>query len=328
MQKTLKQFLKKSVLIDELLRWFDKNQRELPWRKTKDPYAIWVSEIMLQQTQVSTVIPYWIRWMERFPTTEELARSSETEVLTFWQGLGYYSRGRNLLKGAQFVQDFGLPASSQDWLKVPGIGRYTAGAIASIAQNEQVPLVDGNVARVFSRLEAFDDSFDKTLNAAWVWAEKMVPKDRPGDWNQSLMELGATICTPKAPKCEKCPIQQFCRANELHLQNQLPRPKAKPETIVVFENRLISVSDNMIGLQQAKPDDWWQGMFLLPKTEPHEFLAIGQINHVVTHHKIRLSLFFSQNKHDDLVYVSISDLQTIPIPTPHRKAIQLVIQST
>ncbi|HVJ89394.1 MAG TPA: A/G-specific adenine glycosylase, partial [Labilithrix sp.] len=209
--------MKKShaALHQALLAWYAAERRDLPWRRTRDPWAIWVSEIMLQQTRVETVKPYFERFMQRFPTPLALAEAPEDQVLAAWSGLGYYRRARMLHAGARVVaQRSGMPADRDGLLELPGIGRYTAGAIASIAYGERVGLVDGNVARVFARIFAIDDDMKRAgMRRAEQLAEELVPERAPGDWNQALMELGATICTPRAPSCERCPVFRSCRAH-------------------------------------------------------------------------------------------------------------------
>lgn len=213
-----------------LLSWFDQNKRDLPWRKTSDPYAIWVSEVMLQQTQVDRVIGYWTRFLERFPTVNELAQAEVADVLSAWTGLGYYTRARNLHRAAIEVvkQHKGrLPASVEELLELPGFGRYTAGAVASIAHGLEAPLVDGNVARVLSRVFEIEGAPGNKAREATLWAraEELVKGPRPGDFNQSLMELGATVCVPKNPLCLICPVRADCKALEKGRVDELPPPK-------------------------------------------------------------------------------------------------------
>jgi A/G-specific adenine glycosylase len=193
-----------------LLAWYDAHRRDLPWRESTDPYRVWVSEIMLQQTRVAAVLEHYSRFMERFPTVASLARAREQSVLAAWSGLGYYHRARRMHKAANVIvrQHNGqFPFRSEDWLELPGIGRYTAAAIASIAFGEPVAVVDGNVERVLARLGG------STLSngPAWDQAQALLDRNRPGDFNQAMMELGATICTPKAPKCLVCPLTRFCQ---------------------------------------------------------------------------------------------------------------------
>lgn len=204
----------------ELLQWFWKVKRDLPWRKTKDPYAIWVSEIMLQQTQVKTVIPYYLAFLERFPSVRSLAKAELEEVLESWRGLGYYTRARHLWEGARFImenEEGKFPESYKSLLRIPGVGEYTAGAIASIAFKERVPAIDGNVNRVLARMLAWEEPTGK-VKSRRAFHDLILddqPKDYPGDFNQALMELGATLCTPKIVKCEECPLNMACEAHEL-----------------------------------------------------------------------------------------------------------------
>ncbi|WP_407667501.1 A/G-specific adenine glycosylase [Myxococcus dinghuensis] len=215
-----------------LLTWYDRNKRDLPWRRTRDPYAIWLSEVMLQQTQVSTVIPYWERFLQRFPTALALASAPLDDVLSGWKGLGYYSRARNLHRAAQeVVSRFGgkLPTTAEELLTLPGFGRYTAGAVASIAHGEEAPLVDGNVARVLSRLfEVEGLPGDRAREATlWALATLLVKGERPGDFNQALMEHGATTCRPENPVCLFCPVRDGCTAFRKGRVDELPPAKVR-----------------------------------------------------------------------------------------------------
>ncbi len=200
-----------------LLDWFGRDQRDLPWRQTGDPYPIWVSEVMLQQTQVQTVIPYFRRWMKTFPTLQKLARSRQETVLKHWEGLGYYSRVRNLHRAAQQVvkkHQGRLPDTYEELIQLPGIGRYTAGALLSIAFDQPAPVLDGNVKRVLSRLFAISANGEASAHEKWLWdtSAELVPAKRPGDFNQAMMELGATVCLPKKPLCGVCQLQTQCEA--------------------------------------------------------------------------------------------------------------------
>jgi A/G-specific adenine glycosylase len=216
----------------DLLAWYDQHAADLPWRRSQEPYAVWLSEIMLQQTQVETVKPYFERFLSAFPTVEALAAAPLDRVLKLWEGLGYYSRARNLHAAAQRVmRDYGgrFPTTVDGLMLLPGIGRYTAGAIASIAYGSRAPVLDGNVIRVFARLTDLDA--DVTQNAVkdrlWALAEEWLPAERPGDYNQALMELGRTVCKPRNPACPACPIQQHCQAFSAGTQAQRPVKKAK-----------------------------------------------------------------------------------------------------
>lgn len=216
-----------------LLSWWDAGHADLPWRRTHDAYGVWVAEIMLQQTQIATVIPYYERWMARFPTAEALAAAPLDDVLKLWEGLGYYSRARNLHAAAQIVtHEHGgrLPNTVPELMKLPGIGRYTAGAIASIAFDVPAPILDGNVIRVLSRVHDIEEDVTQSATRTRLWhlAEDLVPLKRPGDFNQALMELGQSICLPKNPRCLICPLNTLCLARQHGTQPERPvRPPRK-----------------------------------------------------------------------------------------------------
>lgn len=215
-----------------LLRWYDRHKRDLPWRRTRDPYAIWVSEIMLQQTRVETVVPYWQRFLERFPTAGALAEASEDEVMSAWSGLGYYRRARLLHAGVrEVVARYGgrVPEDADARRSLPGVGRYTAGAIGSIAFGREEPIVDGNVARVLTRVHGIATPLGQaaTERRLWSLAEGLVAGERPGDLNQALMELGARVCTPTAPRCGECPWSRACRAHGEGRTDALPVPRPR-----------------------------------------------------------------------------------------------------
>ena len=225
-----------------LLEHYDTHRRDLPWRESREPYRVWVSEIMLQQTRVETAIPYYRRWMERFPTVEALADGDEEAVLKAWEGLGYYSRARNLRRSALIVRErLGgvLPQDSGSLRTLPGIGEYSAGAIASIAYGEVVPAVDGNVRRVLSRLFDLADPTDVDLRTR---AAELVDPDRPGDWNQALMELGATVCTSRSPQCTLCPLTGQCRAMAEGTQELRPTSKRRPRVRTVSYAVLVALN--------------------------------------------------------------------------------------
>ena len=221
-----------------LLSWFAQFQRDLPWRRTQDPYCIWLSEIMLQQTRVAAAIPYYQRFLERFPDVKTLAEAPEEEVLRLWAGLGYYSRARNLQKAArQIVEKHNgvFPDAPEEALALPGIGNYTAAAILSIAYGKNLAVLDGNVARVLARLGAIHGD----LRAPTRWQELQKAADTllapysPGDWNQAMMELGATTCTPRSPQCLLCPVAEFCEARKLGLQDRIPEKRKKRATVEI-----------------------------------------------------------------------------------------------
>ena len=282
-----------------LLEWFDKNKRQMPWRQRRDAYGIWVSEVMLQQTQVDTVRPYYERFMERFPTVQDLAKATQEEVYTYWQGLGYYRRADNLHKGAQVVANqYGgdFPTDPKLVKKIPGIGPYTMGAVLSIAFNLPYPAVDGNVMRVLSRqfLIQEDIAVPKTRK---VFEEKvmlLMPEDAR-NFNQALMELGALICTPKNPKCEQCPMNKLCMAYEKNVQMEYPIKSSKTKNKPDFYKALILKKGNQVYLEK-RPNEgllaklWgvplisestWEKMNL----EGIEYTLLEQVQHVFTHRK-------------------------------------------
>lgn len=224
-----------SQISDRLLKWYIRHARPLPWRRTQNPYRVWISEIMLQQTQVETVIPYYTRWLKKFPTVTALADAPLKEVLALWEGLGYYSRARNLHKAAQKVMaehKGRLPRTVAELRTLPGIGPYTAGAIASIAFNANAAVLDGNVKRVLARVFNLTDDVKSMAGEKKLWAlaESLTPPDRAGDYNQALMDLGATICRPQNPTCLLCPLLGVCEAQKLGLQEERPVARKKPPT--------------------------------------------------------------------------------------------------
>lgn len=226
--------LQLSYFTEQLLQWYADNKRDLPWRKTKDPYKIWVSEVMLQQTKVDTVIPYYERFLSKFPTIDALAEAPEEEVLKCWEGLGYYSRARNLQAAVKEVKtkyDSRVPNNPEQIRSLKGVGPYTAGAILSIAYNLPEPAVDGNVLRVLSRYFLIEKDVAKQSTRVYIekWVRQLIPEGEAGQFNQALMELGATVCTPKSPQCAICPVSKWCKAKIEGKEERLPiKTKAKP----------------------------------------------------------------------------------------------------
>ncbi len=263
-----------------LLKWFDKHKRALPWRETRDPYRIWLSEILLQQTRVEAVIPYYEKFLARYPDVFALAHAPRDDVLKTWEGAGYYARARNLHRTAQIVANERggkFPQTVEGLMQLPGIGRYTAGALASIAFEMRAPVVDGNVVRVLCRYFGIreDPKASATQTRLWDTAEKLLPKKRAGDYNQALMELGATICVPKNPRCLLCPLQKGCFARTDGLQHVLPIKRAKPE----LPHRVIAVGvisrRGKILIQQRLNEGLLGGLWEFPggKVEAGESLA-------------------------------------------------------
>lgn len=257
-----------------LLTWFDDYGRhDLPWQRNKTPYRVWVSEIMLQQTQVKTVIPYYERFMQRFPNVNALAAAEQDEVLSFWAGLGYYARGRNLHKAAQIiVQEFAgeFPSEFEEIVALPGIGRSTAGAILAIAIGKRYPILDGNVKRVLSRVDgvATWPGERETEKMLWQRADSFTPAERFSDYTQAIMDLGATLCTRSKPKCEDCPMQSDCQA---YLQNkvaELPVKKPKKEKPVRQAHLLIVQNNNGdVWLEQRPQKGIWGGLWSFPQLD-------------------------------------------------------------
>jgi len=265
-----------------LLEHYDAHRRDLPWRESREPYGVWVSEIMLQQTRVETVIPYYDRWMERFPTVEVLADGDEETVLKVWEGLGYYSRARNLRRSALIVRErLGgvLPQDSQGLKTLPGIGEYSASAIASIAYGEVVPAVDGNVRRVLSRLFDFEDPTASSLRKR---AGELVDPTRPGDWNQALMDLGATVCTPRSPRCTVCPLTGECRALAEGTQELRPAARRRPRVRTVSCVVLVAPNPDGELLMVRRPiDGLLGGLWEFPAVE------IGAEDRATENHTLR-----------------------------------------
>lgn len=306
------------ALQQQLLPWFSHVRRDLPWRRRRDPYAVWVSEIMLQQTQVNTVIPYFERFMTHFPTVDMLADAPLEQVLSLWKGLGYYARARNLHRGAQYVVQHhaGLfPEQLEAALKVPGVGRYTAGAILSLAYEKPVSLLDGNVARVYARLLKlpFDPKQPAGMKAFQFLADTQVPRQEAGPFNEALMELGATVCTPLSPSCSRCPVQGLCQALAAGETNQFPVKGTRKERPDVFGVALLVASPAGILVAQRPAEGLLGGLWELPTLirspeEPwnaaaarvgQERLGLAQVplgtgvevEHIFTHLRLVLQVF-------------------------------------
>ena len=301
-----------------LLRWYARHARLLPWRGTRAPYRVWISEIMLQQTQVDTVIPYYRRWLKRFPRVRALASAPLDDVLKEWEGLGYYSRARNLHRAAQMiVTEFGgrVPSDIESLRRLPGVGRYTAGAIASIAFGQDAAVLDGNVKRVLARVFDYPEDVKSAKGEKELWelADAILPMDRAGDWNQALMDLGATLCAPKSPDCDHCPLLGLCAAQRLGVQEQRPVAKKKPATPHYDVTAAIVRQRGRVLIAQRPADKLLGGLWEFPggKQERGETLAeclrrelreelgirvrVGQprltLRHAFTHFKITLHVF-------------------------------------
>lgn len=345
-----------------LLAWYDQHCRELPWRtaagQSCHPYYTLLSEFMLQQTQVATVLPYFHAFLRRFATLPDLARASEQQVLQLWQGLGYYSRARNLLATARAIvaeHNGVVPADVPSLLKLPGIGRYSAGAIASIAYDTRAPIVDGNVARVLCRLDLITESPKERLVQQRLWqrAQAILPKSRCGDFNSALMELGATVCTPRTPKCMICPVRKFCAAFERGMQDQIPPPrKAAPTPLVIRHTYCLHRGHGRASqwlIEQRPPTGRWAGMWqflTLPESAKTCDLAavanvtsatpqpLGVIEHSLSHRRYRFDVYLchlcgpSREKRAaaNRRWVRLDQLHRYPLPRPHARIAELLRQ--
>lgn len=256
----------------KLLFWYQQNRRELPWRNTQDPYVVWLSEVILQQTRVNQGLAYFEAFVKTFPTVFDLAAAEEETVLKLWQGLGYYSRARNLHHTAQaVVENFNgkFPESYQQLLKLKGVGDYTASAIASICFNEPQPVVDGNVYRVLSRVFGIETPIDTTTGqkAFKTQAKKLIDESQPGEFNQALMEFGATHCTPQKPACESCPFQSNCVAFQLQKVDRLPIKNGKTKIQTRYFNYLVVVSSDEKTLLEKRTEGIWKNLYQFPLIE-------------------------------------------------------------
>ncbi len=289
---------------ERLLDWYRAEARQLPWRGLTDPYRVWVSEAMLQQTTVAAVLPYYERWLERFPTVEALAEAAEEDVMAAWAGLGYYRRARNLQAGARHVVREGWPAGAQEWRGLPGVGRYTAGAVASIALGEDAPVVDGNIERVYARFTVDDTAPPRLNGRAWVWAESALVRGRAAEWNQALMELGARVCRPRSPLCGECPLAPECRAREVGTADRLPTRKARPTPRSLNLAVWLVNDQDTLWLRQAGEGEWWTGLWVPPMGEgsiPLGFAgtgleSVGDLKTVVTKHRLTLRVHRGQSR--------------------------------
>ena len=281
-----------STLTRHLLIWYHANKREMPWRGHPDPYAVWVSEIMLQQTQVATVMPYFERFMKLFPSVHALARADEERVLGAWQGLGYYTRGRNLHSAARIVVETHggkIPRTAEALRSLPGIGPYTAAAIASIAFGERIPVIDGNVQRVVARMLRLDADIasSKAMDAIAQWLAPMIAAaDVPGDFNQAMMELGALVCTPRDSQCTTCPWKRQCKALQKNDVASYPK-KAKAKTVPTrHRNVCIVERGGKILFVKNTGKRFLKGMWDLPECDGTAATHLGTVKHTYSHFKL------------------------------------------
>ena len=350
---------------DKLLAWYRDNRRTLPWRGPlgADAYAVWVSEIMLQQTRVETVIPYFERWMRLFPDVRALAGASEQDVLNAWEGLGYYSRARNLRKAAKILvdqHDGEIPHDLDDLRKLPGIGRYTVGAIASIAFNMDISALDGNIKRVYARLVDISEPVDSPAGEKILWklADENLPTGQAGDYNQALMDLGAMICIPKNPRCLICPVMELCKARQNGTQEQRPVMKPKKDVPHYVHAAGVIMKRGKVLLAQRPSQGLLGGMWEFPNGrvngDPAKELAkalktgyklrlgmkragnvqnkkvLGVVQHAYTHFKVTVYAFqcelISMSKDTNLKWVSMNELDDYPMGKIDRQIAKMMMQ--
>ncbi|UCD65362.1 MAG: A/G-specific adenine glycosylase [Deltaproteobacteria bacterium] len=341
-----------------ILAWFQKNARDLPWRKTYDPYHVWISEIMLQQTQMDRVVNYFNRWISYFPDMTSITKASEEEVLKLWEGLGYYSRARNIIKTANILlSEYGgkLPADHGRLLKLPGIGKYTAAAIMSIAFNKEYPLVDANIERVFARLFNLDKPVKEKITHAFIWrkSKEMVPQGKAREFNQALMELGALVCISKNPRCKVCPIMSCCQSFSQGLVAERPVLKDPPKTIFIEMATGILENEGKILIQKRKSKGVWPNLWEFPggrlesgetpemalvreymeetELEVGNLRKITTVQHSYTIYRVTLHCYFCSSQNgsykpvlhgaQEYRWVSPKDLADYAFPAGHRKLI-------
>lgn len=337
------------ALRQRLLRWFDQAKRALPWRGTKDPYRVWLSEIMLQQTRVPVVVPYYRRFLKQFPTVDRLACARS--ILKYWAGLGYYSRARNLHKAAkQIVREHGgkFPRRLEDALILPGIGPYSARAILSIAYGEPLAVVDGNVARVLVRVFRLRDSDATNRARLQPLADRLVSPRRPGEFNQALMELGSTICLPKTPRCELCPLEKLCTARRAGVERQIPlRQKKRPRPRVELDVLVVERDGKVLMMRETR--GYFSGLWHFPyasgkNRKNHRSSAIGggpdvglpvaRVEHVTTMRDLVLRVYHSpvksrccaarEEKHSHTRWVRLNQVHRLGVGAATRKIAALL----
>ncbi|MDH4321685.1 MAG: A/G-specific adenine glycosylase [Desulfobulbaceae bacterium] len=344
-------------LRQQLLDWFAVNSRDLPWRVGYNPYQVWISEVMLQQTQMERGVAYFKRWMERFPDIAALAMADEEEVLLLWEGLGYYSRARNILKAAQMLRaEHGgkLPADHAALRKLPGIGPYTAGAIMSLAFNEPYPVVDANVERLFARLYDIAAPIKECRELLWQKARDLLPEGEARRFNQALMELGALVCKPKNPSCGLCPVSEHCRAHQKGIVDARPVLGKAQKIIPIASANGVLVSEGRFFIQKRRPQGVWANLWEFPggqiesgespeEAVVREFyeetgLVVGElekihaIKHTYTHYRITLHCYFVRllngtarptlTAAQEYRWATPAELLTLAFPAPHRQLIE------
>jgi A/G-specific adenine glycosylase len=342
------------IPVIELLAWYRSNRRDLPWRKTNDIYSIWVSEIMLQQTQVTTVIPYYHRFLDSFPTVEHLARAEEQEVLKQWEGLGYYSRARNLHRAAKIVMEQyrgRIPGNPGEFKTLPGVGPYVAAAVLSIARGLPLPVVDGNVMRVVTRFRGIDEDIRKNRVREQMVKELrgIIPGDSAGDFNQAMMELGASICTPKHPQCSTCPLSTRCTAYQTRTIHRYPYKSPLRDVPEYNVSIGIIIKEGKFYIQKRPSEGHLGGMWEFPggkareNESPEQALnrecreetgaeidivqPLALVHHAYSHFKIHMSVFICRLKQGDVQpppnqpfqWITAEELERYPFPGANHK---------
>jgi A/G-specific adenine glycosylase len=311
-----------------LLRWFRSHGRELPWRRTRDPYAVLISEFMLQQTQVTTVIPYYNRWLRRFPDFASVASASQNDILHAWQGLGYYNRARNLHAAARIVRERYrgiLPGDIATIRELPGVGHYIANAVATFAFNQPAPIVEANSSRVLARLLDMRAPVDSAIGREklWKYAAQLVPKRNPARFNSALVDLGALVCLPNKPKCSICPVKKCCRAKN---PEALPIKKSKPRTKRLVERHAFVVSNGRVLLEQSSAR--WHGMWILPRLVSQAF-GRGPLYKSIfpfTNHRITLAVYRRPAPRRIAAGQRwFKSIDHIAMPSPHRRAADALV---
>jgi A/G-specific adenine glycosylase len=342
------------------LLWFQKNARPLPWRDNRDPYRIWISEVMLQQTQVATVIPYFERFVQQFPTLAHLARADEPTILRLWEGLGYYRRARDLLRAAQLLNEMNyatIPDDPDVVQSLPGFGLYTTNAVLSQAYDRRLPILEANSIRVLCRLFGIDGNPKESAVQKHLWklAESLLPARQAGNYNQALMELGALLCAPTKPDCGRCPLKSGCHANEHQRQADLPRRADKPNVVTVAEVAVVVRKKHRVLLVQRLGKGRWANMWEFPhhpcaaaestESAAQRLLAllgiqgelaetIATIRHNVTRFRIHMTTIlveygagkFTSCNHQGAAWVNIEELHAYPLSTPQRRLAQLLVE--